>query len=121
MADRVEVRYHETLGYAVRWPGEDVWWVKLGRAEGTPQRLADHAVRGKGWRELELREVGEDVLHIVDGGGRLQQTILDPACAEPADDRCRNCGRTQAHCDRRTIKFCCSACDHPVAVSHDPT
>jgi hypothetical protein len=67
--------------------------------------LADHAVRG--------REGAKDVLHIVDGGGRLRQTILDPACAEPVDDRCRNCGRTQAHCDRRTIKFCCSNCDHP--------
>lgn len=82
----LEVRHHEALGYAVRWPGEDVWWVKLGRADATPQRMADHAVQGKGWRELGLRE--------------------------PADDRCRNCGRTQAHCDRRTIKFCCSACDH---------
>ncbi len=54
-----------------------------------------------------------DVLHIVGGGGRLQQTILDPVCAEPVDDRCLNCGRTQAHCDRRTIKYCCSKCDHP--------
>lgn len=37
------------------------------------------------------------------------------AAAPPAaaDDRCRNCGRTQNHCDRRTIKFCCSNCDHP--------
>jgi hypothetical protein len=40
-----------------------------------------------------------------------------PAAAGPAeaDDRCRNCGRTQRHCDRRTIKYCCSQCDHPGA------
>lgn len=46
-----EVRVHPQLGAAVRWPGQEHWWVMLGNGQ-TPQRMSDVAVRGAAWREL---------------------------------------------------------------------
>lgn len=82
--DLPRVRVHPELGVALQVRADGSWWVALPSTGRPDLEVTDAFVHAAGWRELDVADPEEpEMLDIVDGGGRLQQRILDPACADP--------------------------------------